>query len=233
MRRSLARRALFVLTSHGELGDTGRPTGFHLGETSLPWQKLTRAGYQVDLASVDGGRPPMVGHDPAEPAEVAFLADPAVRAALDTTIAAGQVDPRGYHLVYFVGGHGGMWDFRGNPVLQGIARSVYEAGGVIAAICHGPAVLVDLELSDGRPLLKGRYLTSFPKVDEAARGLDAVVPFCLQSALEDNGAIYSCGPDKLAHVVTDGRLVTAQNPASVDRLADSLVEAWTGLEADA
>lgn len=225
------RRALFVLTSHGELGETGRPTGFHLGETSLPWQKLTEAGHQIDLASVEGGRPPMVGHDPAEPAEVAFLADPAVQTALDTTIPAARVDPSAYSLVYFVGGHGGMWDFRGNPLLQAIARSVYEAGGVVAAICHGPAVLVDLELSDGSRLVVGKRVTAFPKVDEAVRGLDTVVPFCLQSALEDNGAFYSSGPDKVGHVVTDGRLITGQNPASAAQLADSLVETWAGPEA--
>ena len=227
------RRALFVLTSHGELGDTGRPTGFHLGETSLPWQKLTEAGYQIDLASIEGGRPPMVGHDPAEPAEVAFLADPAVQVVLDNTIPAEQVDPSRYDLVYFVGGHGGMWEFRGNPALQTIGRSVYEAGGVVAAICHGPAVLVDLKLSDGRRLVEGRQLTAFPKADEAARALDTVVPFCLQTALEDNGAIYSCGPDKVSHVVTDTRLVTGQNPASAAQLADRLVEAVAGVETDA
>jgi putative intracellular protease/amidase len=220
----MGQRALFVLTSHGQLGDTGRPTGFHLGETSLPWQKLTEAGHQIDLASVEGGRPPMVGHDPAQRAEVAFLADRAVQAALDTTIPAAEVDPDDYRLVYFVGGHGGMWDFRGSPVLQTIARSVYEAGGVVAAICHGPAVLVDLELSDGSRLVTGKWVTSFPKVDEAERGLDTVVPFCLQSALEDSGALYSSGPDKVQHVVTDGRLITGQNPASADKLAKCLVE---------
>jgi putative intracellular protease/amidase len=223
-------RALFVLTSHGKLGDTGRPTGFHLGETSLPWQKMTEAGHQIDLASVEGGRPPMVGHDPGQPSEVAFLADRAVQAALDSTIAADQVDPSDYRLVYFVGGHGGMWDFRGNSVLHTIARSVYEAGGVLAAICHGPAVLVDLELSDGSRLIAGRRVTSFPKVDEAVRGLDSVVPFCLQTALEDNGALYSSGPDKVEHVVTDGRLITGQNPASASQMAASLVEASATLD---
>ena len=223
-------RALFVLTSHGELGDTGRPTGFHLGETSLPWQKLTEAGHQIDLASVQGGRPPMVGHDPRQPSEVAFLADESVQAALDSTIAADQVDPSDYRLVYFVGGHGGMWDFRGNSVLHTIARSVYEAGGVVAAICHGPAALVDLELTDGTKLIAGRRLTAFPKVDEALRGLDNVVPFCLQSALENNGALYTSGPDKQEHVVTDARLITAQNPASAAGMATSLVKASASLE---
>lgn len=219
------RQALFVLTSHGELGGTGRPTGFHLGETSLPWQKLTEAGHQIELASVVGGRPPMVGHDPANPAEAAFVADPAVNAALDKTVPVSQVEPGRYHLVYFVGGHGGMWDFHGNPVLHSIARSVYEAGGLVAAICHGPAALVDLKLSDGTYLITGKRLTAFPKADEASRQLDTVVPFCLQTALEDNGALYSSGPDKTPHVITDGRLITGQNPASAAPLADRLVEA--------
>ncbi len=218
-------RALFVLTSHGELGDTGRPTGFHLGEASLPWQQLTRAGHQVDFASIAGGRPPMVGHDPAVPEEVAFLADPAVEVALGATIPAEKVDPSDYGLVYFVGGHGGMWDFRGNQALHAIARQVYEAGGVIAAICHGPAVLVDLQLSDGSQLIAGKRLTAFPKVDEASRNLDTVVPFCLQTALENSGALYSSGPDKTSHVITDGRLLTGQNPASAAQFAHALVEA--------
>jgi putative intracellular protease/amidase len=231
MRRSLSARALFVLTSHGELGDTGRSTGFHVGETALPWQRLTEAGCRVDFASTAGGRPPMVGHDATEQAEVAFLADAAVRDALDNTMAADQLDACRFDLVYFVGGHGGMWDFRDNPALHAITRSVYEAGGVIAAICHGPAALVDLELSDGSRLAAGRRLTAFPTADEAARDLDTVVPFCLQSALENNGAIYSCGPDKVAHVVIDGRVVTGQNPASAAQLATCLVEAWSGLEA--
>ncbi|MEV8378924.1 type 1 glutamine amidotransferase domain-containing protein [Kribbella sp. NPDC056861] len=222
----MGQRALFVLTSHGELGDTGRPTGFHLGETSLPWQELTAAGHRIDLASVEGGRPPMVGHDPEQPSEVAFLADPLVQVALGTTIPADEVDPGNYRLVYFVGGHGGMWDFHGNSVLHTIARSVYEAGGVVAAICHGPAVLVDLELSDGSRLVTGKWVTSFPEVDEAARGLDIVVPFSLQGALEDSGAFYSSGPDKTAHVVTDGRLITGQNPASAAKLARCLVDVW-------
>jgi putative intracellular protease/amidase len=220
----MGQRALFVLTSHGELGDTGRPTGFHLGETSLPWQELTAAGHQIDLASVEGGRPPMVGHDPERPSEVAFLADPMVQAALDKTIPVAEVDPGNYRLVYFVGGHGGMWDFRRNAVLHTIARSVYESGGVVAAICHGPAVLVDLELSDGSRLVAGKWVTSFPKVDEAARGLDTVVPFSLQRALEDSGAFFSSGPDKAEHIVTDGRLITGQNPASAARLAKCLAE---------
>jgi putative intracellular protease/amidase len=117
-----------------------------------------------------------------------------------------------------------MWDFRGNPALHAIARSVYEAGGVVAAICHGPAVLVDLELSDGSRLIANKRLTAFPKADEASRGLETVVPFCLQSALETNGAKYSSGPDKQAHVVTDGRLLTGQNPASAAQLAECLVD---------
>jgi putative intracellular protease/amidase len=219
--------ALFVLTSHGELGSTGRPTGFHLGEAAVPWQRLTRAGHQVDFVSTAGGRPPMVGHDPANLAEAAFLTDPVVRHALDNTPPAAEIDPTGYDVVYFVGGHGGMWDFHRNAALHAIARTVYESGGLIAAICHGPAALVDLELSDGTRLIEGKHLTAFPEADEAARKLHTVVPFSLQAALETNGARYTSGPDKTSHVVSDNRLLTAQNPSSAADFTDQLLLAIT------
>ncbi|MGW4161493.1 type 1 glutamine amidotransferase domain-containing protein [Streptomyces sp. NPDC004788] len=216
---------LFVLTSHADLG--GRPTGFHLGETVEPWRILRAAGHAVDFVSVRGGRPPMIGHDPHDPHQTAFLADPDGGALVARSRRPEDVDPDAYDGVYFVGGHGTMWDFAGHPALHAVIRSVYGRGGVVAALCHGPAALVGVRLGDGRLLLDGRSVTSFSHADETGRGLDTVVPFSLQHALEKDGAHYSCAPDRHAHVVVDGRLVTGQNPQSAPGLAQRMAELLT------
>ncbi|GAA2249694.1 dihydroxyacetone kinase [Streptomyces ruber] len=217
-------KVLFVLTSHGELGDSGRPTGFHLGETAEPWRILRDAGHEVDLVSVRGGRPPVTGYDADCPAHTAFLADSEGGALLDSARTPEETDPGEYAAVYFVGGHGTMWDFRGNQAVESLARRVYEAGGIVAAVCHGPAALVDVRLSDGSHLVAGRNLTSFADAHERARGLDGVVPFLLQRALEERGAVHTHAPDRLPHVVVDGRLVTGQNPASARALGERLAD---------
>ncbi|WP_330240314.1 type 1 glutamine amidotransferase domain-containing protein [Streptomyces sp. NBC_00525] len=222
MKHTTGRTALFVLTSHGELGTTGRPTGFHLGETFEPWEILREAGHRVEFVSVAGGMPPMIGHDPADADHAAFLSHPEGGTLIKAAPRPEEVDPGRYDAVYFVGGHGTMWDFRGHPALAEIARTTHERGGVLAALCHGPAALVDLRLSDGRHLVDGHRVTSFSDEGEAARGLDTVVPFSLQSALEERGAVYSCAPDREAHVVVSGRLVTGQNPASARGLGEAV-----------
>ncbi|MGW0732222.1 type 1 glutamine amidotransferase domain-containing protein [Streptomyces sp. NPDC002851] len=218
------RRLLSVLTSHGVLGDTGGKTGFHLGEAVHPWRIAREAGFDVDFVSVQGGEPPMIGHDRHSAEERAFLDDPDVAAQLRRTPTPEDVEASHYAGVFFVGGHGAMWDFRGHQQLESLAREIYENGGVVAAICHGPAALVDLTLSDGSYLVAGKSLTAFSNEGEAARDLTDVVPFLLQSALEDRGAHYSCAPGRKAHVVVSGRLVTGQNPASAPELGHRLVE---------
>ncbi|MEV7090508.1 type 1 glutamine amidotransferase domain-containing protein [Streptomyces sp. NPDC093085] len=222
------KRALFILTSHDRLGPreaTGaRPTGFHLGETATPWRRLRAEGIEVDFASVRGGRPPMTGHDPDDPDQRAFLADPEGGGRLERTPKAEEADPAAYAAVYFVGGHGTMWDFRAHPALHTLGRAVHEAGGVVAAICHGPAALADLTLSDGTHLVAGRELTAFPHAAEVARDLAGVVPFPLQTTLEQRGAHFTSAPDRTPHAVRSGRLLTAQNPQSAALLAAHLAD---------
>ncbi|MFT2015105.1 type 1 glutamine amidotransferase domain-containing protein [Streptomyces sp. 796.1] len=215
---------LFVLTSHGELGSSGKPTGFHLGETVEPWRILRDAGHAVEFASIRGGWPPMIGHDPADATHAAFLVDPGGGGLVHTAPRPDEVDPTVYRGVYFVGGHGTMWDFTGHPALHRIIRTVYGNGGVLAALCHGPAALVGARLDGGRLLLDGQAVTSFSHEGEIARGLESVVPFSLQEALEEDGATYSCAPDRQPHVVVSGRLVTGQNPQSAAALAQHVVE---------
>ncbi|MFF4648589.1 type 1 glutamine amidotransferase domain-containing protein [Streptomyces sp. NPDC001380] len=218
------RKVLLALTSHDRLGDTGRTTGFYLSEAAHPWKVLTEAGHEVDLVSVRGGRPPMDGVDTSDPVQQAFLDDPRISAQLAATRRPEDVDPADYDAVLYVGGHGTMWDFPGSTALAGIARDVWEAGGAVAAVCHGPAGLVGITLSDGSPLVAGRRLAAFTNAEEAAVGLTDVVPFHLQTRLEELGAEHSAAENFAAHVVVDGRLVTGQNPASATGVGEALAE---------
>jgi putative intracellular protease/amidase len=227
------RRALIVLTSHGELGDTGRPTGFYLPEAAHPWRVFTDAGMRVDLVSVQGGKPPMDGVDLSDPVQQAFLDDPAMAGQLADTPKPGEIDPADYDVVLYAGGHGVMWDFPGNTELATLGRRVYEDGGVVAAVCHGPAGLVDLTLSDGSHLVAGKRVAAFTDAEEAAVGLTEVVPFLLASRLVERGAQHVPAPDFQAQVVTDGRLVTGQNPASAVGVARAVVDVLRGLDAPA
>lgn len=217
------RRALIVLTSHGELGDTGRATGFYLPEAAHPWQVFTGVGMQVDLVSVRGGKPPVDGEDLSDPVQKEFLDDPEMTGKLEHTLKPGQIDPADYDVVLYAGGHGVMWDFPGNSELAALARQVYEAGGIVAAVCHGPAGLVDLTLSDGSYLVAGKRVAAFTDAEEAAVGLTEVVPFLLASTLVERGAEHVPAPNFQVQVVTDGRLVTGQNPASATGTAEAVV----------
>jgi putative intracellular protease/amidase len=210
---------LFVLTSHGKLGETGRSTGFWLAEAAHPWRVFTDAGYRVDLVSIQGGRSPIDGADTSDPVQQAFLDEVDLSAARPVAAA----DPAGYRAVLYVGGHGAMWDFPGNPALTRLGTDIYAAGGVVAAVCHGPAGLLDIREPDGSLLIAGRDLTSFTDAEEAEIGLDTVVPFLLQSALRQRGARHQDAGIFAPRVVVDGRLVTGQNPPSSAGVAQQVV----------
>jgi putative intracellular protease/amidase len=213
------RKILIALTSHGELGSTGRSTGFYLPEAAYPWKAFTDAGYTVDLVSVQGGRPPMDGIDPSDPVQRAFLDDPQMSVKLENTPRPDQVNPTDYDAILYAGGHGAMWDFPDSTRLAEIARDIYESNGVVAAVCHGPAGLVNIVLSDGRYLVDGKEVAAFTNDEEAAVGLTEDVPFLLQTRLEQRGAKHSGAPNFQPWVVRDGRLVTGQNPASTTDVA--------------
>ncbi|ADI03824.1 ThiJ/PfpI domain protein [Streptomyces bingchenggensis BCW-1] len=218
------RKILLALTSHQELGETGRTTGFYVGEAAHPWKVLSDAGYEVDLVSVSGGRPPMDGRDLSDPIQQAFLEDRRIAEQLAATARPEDITPGDYDAIVYVGGHGTVWDFPDSAGLAGIARDIYEAGGAVAAVCHGPAGLVNLKLSNGAYLVDGKNVAAFTNSEEAAVGLTDVVPFLLQSKLEERGAKHTGAPDFEPHVVVDGRLVTGQNPASATALGEALVK---------
>ncbi|MET0235074.1 MAG: type 1 glutamine amidotransferase domain-containing protein [Kibdelosporangium sp.] len=218
------KKILIALTSHGQIGDTTRRTGFYLSEAAQPWQVFTRADYTVDLVSVRGGEPPMDGVDPADETQNAFLADPRISTQLAATPRAQDIDAQQYDAILYAGGHGTMWDFPHDTALAGVARDIYEAGGVVAAVCHGPAGLVNITLSDGSYLVDGKNVAAFTNAEEAAVGLAETVPFLLQSRLAERGAKHSGAANFAAHVVVDDRLVTGQNPASATGVAEAVVD---------
>jgi putative intracellular protease/amidase len=219
-----AEKVLFVLTSHGSLGDTGRPTGSYVPEIAHPAKVFTDAGFGVDFVSIAGGRPPLDGIDPDDAVTQSFLADPAIAQKIATTPTAAEVDPASYQVIYFAGGHGTMWDFPTARDAGALAGQIYAAGGVVAAVCHGPAALLAITGPDGEPLVAGKAVSSFTNAEEVAVGLNGVVPFALESALVAQGAVHQSGPDFAEFAVADGRLVTGQNPASAARVAELALE---------
>ena len=214
---TMTRKALIVVTSHDRLGDTGKPTGYYLPEVTHPYYALLDAGVAVDLASPKGGEAPMdpSSNDRSDAANARFLDTPADRDKVARTAALAGVDPSAYDAILFAGGHGTMWDFREDKDVQRLAAAIHEQGGVVAAVCHGPAALVDVRLPSGEFLVAGKRVTGFSNDEEAAAKLTRVVPFLLESMLVERGGRYQKA-DGLwkEHVVSDGRLVTGQNPAS-------------------
>lgn len=217
-------RVLFVLTSHDRLGDTGRSTGFYAGEAAHPHAVLAAAGIAVEFASPRGGQAPVTGLDNTDAVQRAFFSDPATANALANTIPANRIDPSRYAGLLFVGGHGTMWDLPGDPYLAAAAAHIWEAGGVVAAVCHGPAGLLGVRQRDGTALVAGRRVAAFTEEEERAVGLEGVVPFALARQLKAAGAIHVPAPNFQANVVVDGWLVTGQNPASAHEVGVAMVK---------
>jgi putative intracellular protease/amidase len=203
---------LIVLTSHATLGDTGRPTGYYVSEAAEPWRAFTAAGHAVRLASIAGGTPAADG-------DWAGFADfrPVAEAGTIPVAAAAAAD---YDAVFLAGGHGTMWDFPASADLAALVEAVHARGGVVGAVCHGPAGLP-------AAVLAGRTVAGFTDEEEAAVGLSDVVPFSLQRRLTERGALVRTAPAFQAQVVRDGRLVTGQNPASAAGVADGVLQALT------
>jgi putative intracellular protease/amidase len=216
------RPVLMVLTSHGTKGGTGQPTGYYLGEVTHPLAVFEAAGIPVEFASIQGGEPPVDGLDLDDATNARYWNDARFRQAVRTTRRLDEVDPSKYSAVFYAGGHGAMWDFRGNPAVQSVTRAIYEDGGLVGAVCHGPAALVEVTLADGRPLVAGKRVSAFTDSEERAVGLEGVVPFLLASTLVERGARHVPAPDWQAQVVVDGRLVTGQNPRSAAGVAEAM-----------
>ena len=221
-------RILAVVSSAEHFPGGERRAGFELTELSRAYYTFLANGYAVDIASPRGGPPPMrVDEEDMVAADYAFLNDSDARARLAASLPLAQVDASRYAAVYFVGGKGAMFDFPGNADIARIVRDVDAAGGVIGAVCHGPAALLDATLGDGMPLLQGRSVTGFTNAEELFLMEDARERFdtLLQDALQLRGARFVEGGLYLDNTVVDGRLVTGQNPWSTWSVAEAMVRA--------
>jgi len=224
-------RVLMVLTSWDKLGDTGDKTGFFWEEMAKPYWSFRDAGLQVDLASVQGGHPPADpgsddGNGQRTEAVQRFMDDADAMTALETTAKLADIDPSQYDAVFLPGGHGTMWDLRQTEAVGQAVSRIYERGGVVGAVCHGPAGLLGATEPGGAPLVQGKRVNGFTNSEEKAAGLDTVVPFLLEDALKEQGAKFQHSvEDFCGFAVRDGRLVTGQNPASSEMVAHRMLEA--------
>ena len=219
-------KILILVTSHAMLGDTGTRTGLWLEELAVPYLTFTRAGATVDLASPLGGAVPIDPKSEQDPsADVkAFLADSKAMAAVKASKKVADVGT-GYDAVFVAGGHGTMWDLPASPDVAAALSSAWQQGTVVAAVCHGPAALVNVKDAKGQPIVKGRRFTAFTNEEEAAVGLTKVVPFLLESRLVELGGRFERAPRWQSHAVRDGKLVTGQNPASSRAVAEQVLTA--------
>lgn len=220
------KKILIVLTSHTELGNTGKKTGFWLPELTHPYYEFTEAGYTVDVASIEGGMAPVDAKAFREADEFhqVFLNDAELMAKVIRSIPLAEVDPEDYRAVMFAGGSGPMWDFPENDDISRISAAIYENQGVVSAVCHGNAALVNLRLSSGELLVAGKRVAAFTNEEEASLGTTDVVPFLLQDELVERGATHVYGAAWEENVVVDGRLVTGQNPASAQKAAQNVIQ---------
>ena len=218
---------LMVLTSHDQLGDTAKKTGFWLEEFAAPYYVFKDAGATVTLVSPKGGQPPL---DPKsdEPnaqtdATRRFKADAnAQRTLAHTGLLSGAV-AADFDAVFYPGGHGPLWDLANDAHSQQLIRQMLEADKTVAAVCHAPGVLWRAKGADGASVVKGKRVTGFTNSEEEAAGLTAVVPFLVQDVLLESGGDYSQGADFQPYVVSDGALITGQNPASSEPAARALL----------
>jgi putative intracellular protease/amidase len=219
-------KILMVLTSHDQLGNTGRKTGFWLEEFAAPYFVFRDEGVQLTLASPNGGQPPV---DPKSdlpenqtPAMARFKQDKAAQSDLAHTVKLADVKSEDFDTVFYVGGHGPLWDLAENRDSIALLESFYNSGKPIALVCHSPGVLRHVKYK-GEPLVKGKHVTGFTNGEEEEVQLTHVVPFLVEDELLSLGAIFEKVADWQPFSVVDGRLVTGQNPASSTTAAQNLM----------
>lgn len=219
------KKVLFVVTSCDVKGDTGLPTGFNVAEVTHPLEKLEENGIEVSIASIKGGAAPTDGmEDMSDPVIAKYLGNEKFRNALANTIKLDDAKASDYDAIFFAGGHGTMWDFPNSPAVLKLVPEFYESGKIVSAVCHGPAALVNVKLSDGSFLVNGKNIAAFTNDEEEEVQSTHVVPFLLADALIADGAKHHNTPNWSNNVVVDGRLVTGQNPQSAASLGEALVK---------
>ncbi len=220
----MEKKILFVVTSHDQKGSTGEKTGYYLSEVSHPWEILHSAGYEIDFVSPKGGKAPVDGFDMEDPVNKEFWNNSTYRNKVENTLKPSEVNPKDYVAIHYAGGHGTMWDFADNNEIAEIARQIYENNGVVSAVCHGPAGLVNIKLSSGEYLVSGKKVNAFTNEEEVAVKLDKVVPFLLESKLIERGAKFEKSGLWQKHITVDQRLVTGQNPQSAKGVGEATLQ---------
>lgn len=224
-------KILMVLTSHDDLGDTGHKTGFWLEEFAAPYYVFRDAGAEVTLASPKGGQPPLDPKSDAPDyqtdATIRFKQDAGARSELANTRSLREVNPADYDGVFYPGGHGPLWDLANNQYSIGLIEAIYAAGKPVAAVCHAPAVFRQTTIN-GAPLVKNKEVTGFSNSEEEAVGLTGIVPFLVEDSLKELGGKYSKSDDWSSYIVTDGKLITGQNPASSEAAAKAMLKQLNG-----
>lgn len=221
------KNVLFVLTSHDQLGDTGRKTGFWVEEFAAPYYLLVDNNVSITLASPKGGHPPIdpssEGADFQTDATRRFNDDEETKDKLSNTIKLDTVDQADYDAIFYPGGHGPLWDLAEDKNSIALIEAFYNNDKPVAAVCHAPAVFKNTKNVDGTPLVKGKKVTGFTNTEEDAVQLTSIVPFLVEDMLKENGGIYSKGNDWSPYVQEDGLLITGQNPASSESVAEVLL----------
>lgn len=223
------RQILVVMTNHSEYPTREDTTGLWLTELTHFTDVVENAGFNTVFASPDGGSITLdersMGWLYVDDRAEELLANPMYSQKLENTFAMSDVNPEDYAAIYFTGGHGVMWDFRNDTDIKEVSEAIYQQGGVISAVCHGVAALVDLEDEQGNPLIQGRKVTGFSNSEEFFSGLKNEVPFFLEDDLISKGADYKKAfiPFR-PYAISDGRLITGQNPASAEKVAKQLVD---------
>ncbi|SFD39774.1 type 1 glutamine amidotransferase domain-containing protein [Algibacter pectinivorans] len=222
-------KVLFVLTSHDKLGDTGKKTGFWVEEFANPYYTLLDKGVDITIATPNGGAAPIDpssdSPDAATEATERFDKDEAAKAKIANTNKLSDMNVDDFDAVFYPGGHGPLWDLANDATSIALIEKFNAQEKPVAFVCHAPAALKGVKNSDGTPLVKGKKVTGFTNSEEAAVGLTDVVPFLVEDMLQENGGIYSKKEDWAAYTIQDGNLITGQNPASSELVADKLLEA--------
>ncbi len=221
-------KILMVLTSHDQLGNTGKKTGFWLEEFAAPYYAFKDAGAQITLASPQGGQPPLDPKSDDASAQTdatrRFKADASAQTALASTHPLKDVAAGDFDAMFYPGGHGPLWDLAEDATSIALIEATLAAGKPVVAVCHAPGVLRHVKSADGASLVKGKSVTGFTNTEEEAVGLTKVVPFLVEDMLTQNGGRYSKAGDWQPYVVTDGLLITGQNPASSEPAAQALLK---------
>lgn len=217
-------KILFVVTSHDKLGETGEPTGYYMGEVTHAWKVLKDNGFEIDFVSPKGGELPVYGVDLEDAINKEFLENTEYKNKIDNSFTPSQIKAEDYEAIFFAGGHGTMWDFPNNEELAKIASEIYEKGGVVSGVCHGVAGLLNIKLSNGEYLVKGKKVNAFTNEEETEIKLEKIVPFLLEDALIEKGAIFEKSGNWQKHIAVDERLITGQNPQSAYGVGEAMVE---------